>query len=163
MDPSDHEQERIERLRRAMYSRELSEQLKGRSRRELHDIETRVGEGWHSIQPQLSGVTVAPRFLGITRKILWWVLVASVVFFVGAIAFFAYYFTFGGGSLPAAPGNIDISVTGPTQIMGGERADLQIVITNRNKVPPELADLVVTHPSCTRSPTDFTTDFPSQR
>ena len=146
-----------------MYSRAHSDQLKDRPRRELHEVDTGVGEDWQSPEEEVAGIRVAPRFIGLTRKILWWLLIASVVFFVGAIAFFAYYFSFGGGSLPAAPGNIDIVVTGPTQIMGGEPTELQIVVTNRNRVPLELADLVISFPAGTRSVSDFSTDLPSLR
>lgn len=163
MEPSDHEKERIEQLRRAMYSRGHENMSTERPRRMLDDVRAPVGDDWKRTEPELAGVAVAPRYLGATRAILWWLLVASIAFFVAAVAFFGYYFTFGGGSLPASPGNIDISVTGPPQIAGGEPAQLQIVVTNRNRVPLELADLVIEYPDGTRSPTDFETDFPSQR
>lgn len=163
MEPTDHEKERIERLRRAMYSRTNEGVSTERPRRMLDDVRAPVGGDWKRAEPELTGVAVAPRYLGATRRLLWWLLIASIVFFVGAVSFFGYYFTFGGGSLPASPGNIDISVTGPPQIAGGEPAQLQIVVTNRNRVPLELADLVITYPQGTRSPTDFETDFPSQR
>lgn len=163
MDPSEHDQERIEQLRRAMYSRKLSEQLHERPRRELEEDREIVGDDWHTQEPQLSGVQVAPRFIGTTRAILWWLLVASFVFFVAAVAFFGYYFTLGGGSHPANPSNIDITISGPPQVAGGEPAELQIVVVNRNRVPLELADLVVTFPSGTRSVSDYSTDLPSLR
>ncbi len=163
MEQPDFEKEKIERLRRAMYSRQLSEKMTERPRRELEEQESTVGEDWVSPEPELAGIRVAPRFVGATRAILWWALIGSVVFFVGAVAFFAYYFTFGGGSNPASPGNIDIVVTGPTQVMGGEPTELQIVVTNRNRIALELADLVISFPPGTRSVSDFATDLPSLR
>lgn len=163
MDPSDHEHEKIERLRRAMYSRSLSEKMTDKPRHALDLSRASVGEEWVEDEPALSGTKVAPRMIGYTRKFLWWFLATSIVFFVAALLFFGYYFTLGGGSSHAAPGNIDISISGPPQIAGGEPAKLQIVVTNRNKAALELADLVITYPQGTRSPTDFTTDFPSQR
>lgn len=163
MDLSEHEKERIERLRRAMYSRSLSDKLKERPRRQLEDIHPPVGEDWVRDEPDMDKIQVAPSYIGTTRTVLWWMLVASIIFFVGAIGFFTYFFMFGGGSLPASPSNIDISVTGPPQIAGGEPAELQISVTNRNRVPLELADLVITYPPGTRSPTDYQTDLPSQR
>ncbi len=163
MDPSEHEQERIEQLRRAMYSRKLSGQIHERPRRELeHDREI-VGEDWKMAEPELNKMRVAPRFIGTTRAILKWFLVMSVVFFVAAAGFFGFYFLFGGGSHPASPGNIDISVSGPPQVAGGEPVELQITVVNRNRVPLELADLLVTFPSGTRSVADFATDLPSLR
>lgn len=160
MEPSEHERARIEQLRRAMYSRALQDKRTDRPRRELHEEDQGVGEDWAQTQDKIAGIEVAPRFIGMTRKILWWALVGSVLFFIGALLFFAYYFTLGGGSLRAAPSNIDIVVSGPVQVMGGEHTELQIAVTNRNRVALELSDLVVTFPQGTRSVTDFATDLP---
>ncbi len=159
----DFEQEKIERLRRAMYSRSLEGKLKEKPRREFGGSQPIVGEDWVEHEDPLEGTRVAPRVIGYTRKALWWFLALSVAFFVVALGFFAYYFTFGGGSSSAAPGNIDIVISGPPQIAGGEPTKLQIEVTNRNKISLELADLVITYPEGTRSPLDFQTDFPSQR
>jgi hypothetical protein len=163
MEPSEQDKQRIEQLRRAMYSRKLSPNIHERPRRELeHDMEL-VGDDWKKEEPQLNKMQVAPRFIGTTRAILKWFLVMSVVFFLGAAAFFGYYFLFGSGSHPANPGNIDIGVVGPPQVAGGEPVELQITVVNRNRVPLELADLVVTFPPGTRSVADFATDLPSLR
>jgi hypothetical protein len=163
MESSDHEQEKIERLRRAMYSRSLSGMLKERPRQRLEQTQPLVGEDWVEHGEEVAGTVVAPRTIGLMRKALWWFLGASIIFFIAALAFFGYYFTLGGGSFGASPSNIDIAISGPPQIPGGESTKLQIVVTNRNKIPLELADLVITYPPGTRSPTDFATDFPTQR
>jgi hypothetical protein len=163
MNPPDHEQERIEQLRRAMYSRKISEQLHERPRRELEHDRELVSDDWKMPEPKMDKMKVAPPFIGTTRAILRWLLVASMVFFIGAALFFGYYFLLGGGSHPANPGNIDISVSGPPQVAGGEPVELQITVVNRNRVPLELADLLVTFPPGTRSVADFSTDLPSLR
>jgi hypothetical protein len=159
----DFEQEKVERLRRAMYSRSLSDKLKERPRRELTGADPLVGEEWAEHEEGLDTTRVAPRVIRYTRKALFWFLGFSIAFFVIALGFFIYYFTFGAGSAAAAPANIDISISGPPQIAGGEPTKLQIEVTNRNKVSLELADLVISYPEGTRSPLDFQTDFPSQR
>lgn len=163
MDSSEHEQEKIERLRRAMYSRSLSGKLKDRPRRALGEHTPIVGDDFVHTEEPVAGSTVAPRAIGLARTALWWLLVAAVVFFIGAVGFFSYYFTFGGGSSLSSPGNIDISVAGPPQVEGGVPTELQIVVANRNNVSLQLAELVVTYPEGTRSPTDFTTELPTQR
>ncbi|MBV9159563.1 MAG: hypothetical protein JO019_03135 [Candidatus Kaiserbacteria bacterium] len=163
MPPPEHESEKIERLRRAMYSRAISDKLKERPRRPLEQPESPVSEDWREPEQKLAGVTVAPRYIGATRTALTWVLVSAAVFFTAAVAFFAYFFFLGGGANPASPSNIDITVTGPAQISGGSPAELQISVVNRNNVPLELSDLVVTYPPGTRSPTDFSTDLPETR
>ncbi|MDO8514617.1 MAG: hypothetical protein Q7S50_03680 [bacterium] len=163
MEPSEHEKDKVERLRRAMYSRSLSGKIHDRERRPLEQQNPIVGNEFVAPEERIAGVVVAPRAIGLARKGLWWLLGGAVVFFVGATVFFGYYFLFGGGSLVAPPSNIGISVSGPPQIEGGTPTELQVVVNNRNKVPLELSELVITYPAGTRSPTDFATDLPSQR
>ncbi len=163
MDLSEHEKEKIERLRRAMYSRSLSPKLQDRERRPLGAPQEGIGEEFTEVQEKVAGIRVAPQAIGLARTALWWLLGASLVFFIGAIAFFGYFFLWGGGSLAASPNNISISVSGPPQIEGGAPTELQIVVVNRNKVALELAELVITYPQGTRSPTDFATDVQTQR
>jgi hypothetical protein len=157
------EDQRIERLRRAMYSRSLSKNLKERERREMEPTQQIVGEDFKQEEKGVSGTVVAPGNILLMRNILWWTLGGSVVFFIGTMLFFGYYFFLGAGSIGALPGNIDIAIAGPPQIAGGQLSALQIVVTNRNNVPLQIADLVVHFPKGTRSPTDFVTDEPVLR
>ncbi len=161
-EPSEHDKEKVERLRRAMYSRSLSSKLKERERRPLGQVDEIVSEDFSEHQEHVPGVVVAPRAIGFARTALWWLLGAAILFFIAAMSFFSYYFLFGEGSA-ASSGNINISVSGPPQIEGGARTEFQIVVKNRNKVALQLADLIVTYPAGTRSPTDFSTDLSSQR
>lgn len=158
-----HEHEKIELLRRAMYSRAISPTLKDKPRRTLDPLPPSVGEDWKRPEPQLASSNVAPPALSLVRQAMRWMVALSATFFIGAVAFFAYYFFVGGGSTPASPGNIDISISGPVQIQSGEATEFQIAVVNRNRAPLELADLIVKYPDGTRSPTDLVTDLKSQR
>ena len=164
MEPSEseHDNEKVERLRRAMYSRGLSEHIKERPRRTLDDIRPIVGEDWRHEEMPLPSSIVAPRaVITFVRTALWRVLGLAIVFFIGAVGFFAYYFTLGAGASPASTANIEISISGPPQISGGDPTQIQIAVTNRNQVPLQLADLIITYPSGTRSPADLSTDLSS--
>ena len=162
-EPSD-EYEKIERLRRAMYSRSLSPKFKDRPRRPLESGKSQVGEDWEREEPEVPSSLIAPRNIGAGRSAMRWFLIATVAFFVGAVGFFAYYFTIGGGaSFASSPGDIGISISGPLHVAGGESAELQVAISNRNRAALELADLIVTYPPGTRSPSDLKSDVPSQR
>lgn len=152
-----HEDEKIERLRRAMYSREMSPRLDAHERRTLNVHEQPVSDDWKREESELEPVTSAPRTINIVRRALWWLLALAILFFIGAVAFFIYFFTFGAGNSGASASNIGIVITGPSSIAGGEVTELQIAITNRNSVPLSLATLTVTYPPGTRSPSDFTT------
>jgi hypothetical protein len=162
-DAGDHEKEKIERLRRAMYSRQLQSRLDVRPRRELQPERPAVGEDWRRVEEGAPGSLVAPLGINIARRVLQALLVLSAVFFIGAAAYFGYFFAFGGGSLRASSQNIDIAIGGPLQIAGGEKTELQIIVTNRNNVPLQLADLVITYPEGTRSPVDLISSLPNQR
>lgn len=161
--PPDHEHEKIERLKRTIYSRSDSERLSPRERRTLRGDTVRVGEEWVRQEPTLSSVRVAPRTIGLPRTALSFLFGAAALFFLTACGVFAYYFLIGPGSSPASPHNIDISVSGPTQVSGGDVTELQIVVVNRNPVPLQSADLVITYPDGTRSPSDHKTALPNQR
>src|ERR1700759_4990821 len=110
-DPEDSQ--KIDRLRQAMYSRTLSEQLKARERRNLEPSQRIVGDDFVHTSEPVAGSMVAPSGIGFARKALWWVLAIAILFFIGAIGFFGYYFVFGGGALSSSPNNIDIAVSGP--------------------------------------------------
>src|SRR4051812_28411884 len=113
MESSEHEKEKIERLRRAMYSRSLADKIRDRARRPLAQRETLVGDDFVERQESVAGIVVAPRTIGLARTTLWWLLAAAAVFFIGTAAYFGYYFVFGSGSLLASPGSIGITVAGP--------------------------------------------------
>ena len=161
--PPPHEDERIGRLRQAMYSRSLADKLRERERRELTESARVVNDDWKKPEVETESKIIAPHSMTYLRNIFWWALTGSGLFFLGAVFFFIYFFTFGAGSISTSPNNIDIAVAGPSQVSGGQPAQLQLVVTNRNKVPLELADLVITYPKGTRSPTDFVTDLTTQR
>lgn len=144
-----------------MYSRTLSDKLKERDRRELEPDRQIVGDDFVHPETSLPKSTVAPRGIGTLRKALWWVLGIAVLFFICAAGFFAYYFAFGGGALSSSAANIDIAVSGPPEIQSGGITELQVIVTNRNATPLDLASLIVTFPQGTRSAADLSTDEPT--
>ena len=163
MPPADNPEEskRVDRLREAMYSRTLSDQLKPRDRRDLEPMRQVVGDDFvHKTEP-LPQVIVAPAGMSVARKALWWVLALAIIFFIGALGFFGYYFAFGGGALSASSQNIDIAVSGPPEVQSGSVTELQVIVTNRNTVPLQLATLIVTFPPGTRSAADLSQDEPA--
>ncbi len=136
-----------------MYSRTLSEQLKERERRELEPTREIVGDTFRHEEGSLPQSIVAPRGMGLARKALSAVLILAILFFIGAIGFFIYYFGFGGGTLSSSAQNIDIAVAGPPEVQGGNVTQLQVIVTNHNNAPLQLSELVLTYPPGTRSVT----------
>lgn len=72
----------------------------------------------------------------------------STTFFVVSLGIAAYFF-FGGSNIVSSQ-NIDLEILGPASISGGKELSLQVLVTNKNKVPLELADLIVVYPEGTR-------------
>src|SRR3989338_5044690 len=105
----EHERDKIEELQRAMYSRSLSRHMKDKERRSLSETTEPVSSDWERPEPAATPLIVAPKTLSISRSLVRLALLGAVLFFLGSAGFFAYYFTFGGGALPASPANIDIS------------------------------------------------------
>ena len=165
MEPSGspHEQEKIERLRRAMYSRSLGEKLHDRPRRTLDDIRPVVGEDWHHEEPTVSGTIIAPRTIGLMRSVLWWTLAVAAVFFLVPRHFSDTTSPSAAAPRPRLPATSAFRYQGPRKSYGGEPTQLQIVVTNHNQVALQLADLVITYPKGTRSPTDLSTELATQR
>lgn len=97
------------------------------------------------------------------RKIRWLEIafIGSVVFFVIAAVFAAFFFF--SGSNTVSTRNVDIVIDGPTSLRAGDVMTLQVAVTNRNSVPMELTDLVVEFPSGTRSETDISVELPRLR
>lgn len=162
MNSPPNEDEKLERLRRAMYSRSQSPKLKDRPRRVLEEDPALVGEDWQRPEQEISGSIIAPRSISVGRGAMRWLLIAGVAFAVGAAVFFAYYFTLGGGAGPSSPGNIGISISGPPSVPGGEPVELQISVSNQNRSALQSADLVLTYPPGTRL-SNAPLDVPSKR
>lgn len=160
------DEKKIRRLRQAMYSRSLSGKLPPRSRRLLGQLPYAGATDWGENEGDYESSPrsrVAPKALMLTRNVLWWTLGAAVLFFVISAGAFVYYFTAGPGGVIASPGNIDISVSGPVSVQGGEPVELRITVKNKNRADLELTDLVITYPPGTRSPDDFSTAVSRQR
>lgn len=87
--------------------------------------------------------------------------IGSFVFFVAAIGASAALFF--GGVNTTSPQNIDIQVITPSLVDGGKEATVEILITNRNTTPLELADLVIDYPDGARSVADPTQTLTHER
>lgn len=68
----------------------------------------------------------------------------SLIFFVFSLAFLTFQFFSGNGKVSTK--NVDIEILGNTFTAGGEELPLQIQVTNRNSIPLEYSDLIITYP-----------------
>ncbi len=85
----------------------------------------------------------------------------STIFFI--IALVAAGFLFFSGQNIVSTKNVDIQISGPAAIGAGNTLSLQVIVTNRNAVPIQLADLVVEFPAGTRSDLNISVAVPRTR
>jgi hypothetical protein len=86
-------------------------------------------------------------------------LIASIVFLLASVGVASYVF-FAGGNIISTD-NVDISVTGPVSVSGGEMLPLQISVTNQNNADLQTSTLIVDYPDGTRD--SFDTNLSLQR
>lgn len=159
MEKSDREKEeqkefagsidRLKDLRRGLY-RKAGGPVFGREEHDLRKKGYDISETWEEDQDMPKHYKKSSSW---TKKFL----VVSVLFFlmsVGVVSYVIY-----GGSNVVSSKNIDIEISGPVSVGGGEEASIQISIANHNSVSLELADLIVEFPDGTRSADNINQDF----
>lgn len=156
----------IEELRKRLYARAGGP--KPRERRKLREDAFEVSQEW---KPEEEAVPQAPEQLEPVPSVVYErkemsrtvrkIFIASGIFFLAAIAVAAWLF-FSGKSIISNE-NIDIQISGPVSVPGGEELNIQIEIVNRNPVPLILSDLIVEYPDGTKSPSNSEVDMPRTR
>ena len=136
-----NEKDRINRLRKKLYSRK--DNIQNQRRHGFSSERSTVSKIW----PQRKIKKSIPQKK--RRSLLKLFFVISILFFVGSIIFGAFYFL--GGKNVVSSDNIEIKIQGPTSVGGGDELKLQISILNKNSTTLELADLLVEYPKGTRS------------
>src|ERR1700748_332342 len=130
--PTEEEKNRIEELKRALYSRQGAPKLKSRS--VLQPKEYAIHENFEPVGDGDEGTKS-------NTNIFKNVFIFSLFFFVVALMVAAYFYL--NGSSVVSAKNVDISILGPTSIGAGEGLSIDIDVTNKNTVDLQLVDLVV--------------------
>lgn len=145
LDPNQNK-DRIETLKNVLYSKDDSVLLNRRrhilkNKKDFYDIPT----SWKEEESKPLKIPYDKILLG------------AFIFFILAIGF--ALFKFFGGSNIVSGNNIDILVSGPVSISGGEEFSLNIEVKNNNNVDLQVVDLQVEFPDGTRSSDDLSKDF----
>ena len=85
-------------------------------------------------------------------------LIGSLIFFVVSLGVAAYFFYAGGNSV--SNDKIDLQVTGPATIAGGDTVPLSVTIVNKNPTSLEEVTLTIDFPEGTRSAVDVLQPYP---
>jgi hypothetical protein len=152
--PSD-ESNRIEDLKRSLYSRnapELRTHRKLRTFARPNDIKT----DWEHPpeEPREDPVLLEEREAKHSMSFFTKLLIASAVFCIIAVAAGAYIFLNGTNLISA--NNIAINISGPVSVPGGAPISFAVTVTNKNTVTLKDAKLSIKFPSGTTDPEDTT-------
>ncbi len=160
------EKSKIEELKKSLYSRSAPEI---RAKRHMRWGKTDVGEvqtDWEhpAEDSQNSGnpaekeeVELNKKYENHSMSFFTKLLIASAVFFVIAMGA-GIYLVLNGENIISA-NNIDITVSGPVTIAGGDPITFDIQVNNKNNVKLQTVDLVVNFPSGTVNPDDTTKEL----
>lgn len=138
--PPEREEDRIERLRRTLYSRNekfIPRDIKTPIEKKEYDVPTNWGgEHNYDIKPEM----VVKRNNSFFNKFL----VGSVAFFVIAVA--VALFIFFGGVNMISSNNLNVEVVAPTSISSGEELSIGLSVVNANRTDIEDVKLFIDYP-----------------
>mgnify|MGYP001596239041 FL=1 len=172
---NDEKKEKLDRLERKLYSRNTPNIIdKGRT--ELNpptDSNNTVGAGEEErgeVKENWQG-TRAGSFDELAAKVsnmaqkknnfVKKIFIFSILFFLLASGVAAFVF-FGGMNLVSSK-NVDIKITGPLSVGGGQEASFDISVVNSNNVDLNSASLLVEYPAGTRSANDLSKELDRER
>ena len=154
------DQKQIEFLRKRLYERHAKP--KQVEYHELSPDEHKTSEVWHDppVDSNIKDVPIGEKAMKeVTdtysetkkgfRRYRKRLLVIGAWCFVGALVIASIMLLFGSGGVSAR--NIDLTVTGPFTLLGGESLPLSISITNDNPMSIQSATLIIQYPTGTRS------------
>lgn len=114
----------------------------------LHDTHQNVATDWNIKNDNVRKATKLVERTLVDNSMFKKFFIASIIFFAVAIFFSLYIFL--GGNNTVSSKYIDINVVGSAYTSGGDELPLQILVTNKNPVAIELADLFIEYPKGTR-------------
>jgi hypothetical protein len=150
--PPEDDKNRIEELKKSLYSRTAPDV---RTRRKLRfgDVNTEVNTKWSEpddkpFEEQKLNDHYDDRSMSFLTKFL----IGSGVFCILAIGVGLYLFLNGANLISG--NNIDVAITGPVSIPGGEPVSFGIKITNKNNIDLQAVDMNVAFPPGAADPQD---------
>ena len=148
MPPSD-DKSRIEELKRSLYERGAPDV---RSRRKLRISQPTddVKPAWERKDEPVDDTDLNQEYEDHSMSFFTKLLIGSAIFAVLAVGVGAYLF-FNGANLVSGD-NIDIRISGPVSIPGGEPVNFGVQVVNNNKADLQLVDMEVDFPAGTTDP-----------
>ncbi|MEY2664816.1 MAG: hypothetical protein RIT04_624 [Candidatus Parcubacteria bacterium] len=147
---------KIEELKKSLYSR-TAQDIRPKHAVHFHQQEFEVKTGWdepqkilddaQSVQTELNDHYEDHSMSFFTK-----LLIASGIFFLIALGIGGYLVL--NGSNIVSANNVDIQVSGPVSVAGGDPLSLGVQVVNKNNVELTVVDLTVDFPDGTANPDD---------
>lgn len=148
MPPEDH-QNRIEELKKSLYSRTAPD-IRTRRKLRFSDDESEVMTSWQEPEEKKIEPVLTMKYGKNTMSFFTKLLIASVLFCIVAVGIGAYLF-FNGSNLISA-NNITININGPVSIPGGEPVSFDVTVKNNNNIDLKSVDMAVEFPAGATDP-----------
>lgn len=142
------EDDRIEKLKRKLYSREGFTPAQNRFEINTHDVGD-VKDNWDgNTGLHINDVSSETQ----TRPFLKKFLTGAILFFLVAVGIALYMFFVGGNEVSSA--NVDIQIVGPASVASGEQVDLGVSLINKNRTALKDVVLTIEYPDGARASDD---------
>ncbi len=150
----DSKKSSIDRVRRSLYTRRAP--ILRDPRHDIHSEQSEeVAEDWAGGKDIEQTFTLpSPRK---TYKVFFWCALAVFLVSMGVAAY-----SFFGGSVFVSSNNVDMTVTGPVSVAGGDPVNFTVSVENKNKTDIQSVDLVAEFPVGVKNPSAPTEDVGRQ-
>ena len=150
------EKSHIEELKKSLYSRG-SPDVRTRRKLRFSDTTNTLNTTFGEIKDDTVESILTTQHTDVSMSLLTKILIGSVVFCIGAVGCGAYLF-FNGANLISGD-NIDITISGPVSVQGGEPISFDVQATNKNNVALQVVDMSVDFPAGTTDPANPTQEL----
>lgn len=151
--PPEDDKNRIEELKKSLYSRSAPD-VRTRRKLRFSDMNSDVKPGWTEPTEPEEDVQLNKTYEDHSMSFLTKFLIGSAIFCVIAVGIGLYLFL--NGSNLISGNNIDVNISGPVSIPGGEPVTFGVKVTNNNNADLQLVDMSVDFPAGATDPNDST-------
>jgi hypothetical protein len=152
--PPQEETNRIEELKKDLYTRGAPE-VRTRRKLRFSDVNSEVKSGWdEATEDPIETTPLNSKYKDRSMSFLTKFLIGSVIFCLIAVGAGLYLFLNGANLISG--NNIDVVISGPVSISGGEPVSFGIKVTNNNTIDLQLVDMSIAFPAGTTDPNNST-------
>ena len=152
--PPQEETNRIEELKKDLYTRGAPE-VRTRRKLRFSDVNSEVKKGWdEKVEEPIEVTPLNTEYKDRSMSFLTKFLIGSIIFCLIAVGIGLYFFLNGANIISG--NNIDVVISGPVSISGGEPVSFGIKVTNNNTIDLQLVDMSIAFPAGTTDPNDST-------